>query len=355
MSKELRIGILGLLSIFVVIFGLKFLKGKDVFSKTSYYYAIYDNVDNLKLSNAVLINGFQVGAVTAIKINPANMQSLIVEFNVDPKIKLPKSTVAEIYSAGFLGDKMIRLAYSGVCTGDCAVSGDTLAGTTKGLLSSLLSVDDVNGYMSAFQQGLGSILDTLDQHLQDPNNKNGLNKSLKDIQAIIANLKTSSDHLNNMFAHSEGKIDRILTNAEGVTGNLNKKSVQIASIVDNVNAITGQLNKADLGKTVNKANTTFDEASQAIASLNKTLDKAEQSMNDLSKILQGIEKGQGSLGKLAKDDNLYKNLDKTLKDANLLLQDIRLNPKRYINVSVFGKKKIPEYTSPEEDPAYKEK
>ncbi|MEO7176301.1 MAG: MlaD family protein [Saprospiraceae bacterium] len=350
MSKEIRIGILAVLAIIVFILGFKFLKGRNLFSSDNLFYVEYANVDNLKPSAAVLVNGFQVGTVTEMYLNPNNNQSIIIQMEVSKDIKVPKDGVAQIVVSGLMSDRMINLAFAENCTSNCAESGDTLRGTAKGILGSILSTTDLEGYMNALGRGLGTLLDTLNSDLAKDGNKKGLTKIIQDLQSTMTNLSMTTDNFARISNKAEQPLNGILVKADHLLGTLDGKTTQISGILDNLNTLTAQLKTADLGNTMSKINGTVDQANSAMIGLKTTLGNAEKAIAELSSILKGIKSGQGTLGQLANNKELYDNLEKSTRNLNLLMQDLRLNPKRYVNVNVFGKKQK-SYTLPDNDPA----
>ncbi len=342
-SKETRIGLLAVVAIALLIWGYKFLKGKNILTTSNLYYVEYEHIDLLVTSSPVLINGFQVGMVTSISIDPEDLQTLVVELDVRRDVTIPKNTVAEIVSTSVMGGKAINLSFNGPCiNSDCADNGDFLKGTTKGLVASMIGTpDEFDEYVSVLTNGLGSVLDSLARTAGDESTE--LGKGLRDVQITLANLRSLTTKLDNMASASSGKINSILTNIDGLSESINASNGQIKSIIENASTFTSQLNDVDLKATAANTN-------EAIEKLSSTLTSADEALAELGGVVQKIKEGEGTLGMLAQDEKLYINLEKTTRNLDLLLQDFRLNPKRYVNVSVFGKKQK-EYTVPEDDPA----
>lgn len=352
MSKEIKIGILTLIAILVLIFGLKFLKGKDIFYRNQSFIVEYKNVNGLTISTPIFVNGFQVGIVSDIYLKPEDMQTVVVVLEVDKSIGVPKNTVAEISDVGFMGNKMVNLSYNTPCgAGDCAKSGDRLAGTVKGLLGSLIGQpDNIGEYINQLKFGINGVLDTINDYFKDADKTQGLGLTLHNIQKIVNNLALVSAELNKLIAGSNENIQGTFKNLNSISGNLSKNNEQISGILANFNDLSNQLKSSDIDGTVGAAKTTFVEAGARMNELQGTLKEANQAISKLSNVFNDVQSGKGTLGKLMKDDDLYVNLERTSKNLELLLQDLRLNPKRYVNVSVFGKKQK-EYDLPEDDPA----
>lgn len=351
MKKEIKIGILGILAITTIVLGLKFLKGQNIFNTAQKFYIDYSDVNGLTISSPVYIHGFQIGTVTEIGLKPSNLQVVQVTIEVDKEIQIPKTTVAEILDQGFMGNKMIKLVYPSIKTTDFAISGDYLHGRTKGLLSSMLGQPEELGvYMTQIEYGVTGILDTIQDYLKNVDKTKGIGLALSDLQLTIANLKNTTHQLNLLLAGSNASLQSAFANLNGITGNINNKSKEIAGILDNFNHITGQIKDGQLDQTIHTVNTTMQTANERMVEFKTTLQDANSAINDMSVMISGINTGKGTLGKLITDDDLYNNLERTSKQLDLLMQDLRLNPKRYVNVSVFGKKQK-EYNLPEDDPA----
>ncbi len=344
MSNEAKIGILAVVAILISIFGYKFLKGQEVFSRTEEYKVEYANVDQLTKAAPVLINGFQVGAVKDIYIKPEDQRTIVVTISIKGGVKIPKNTIAAIKPSGLVGGKVIELYFSSPCQGgDCAVNGDYLKGVTNGLLDAIVGKEQLDSYLTQLKDGLTGIYDTLSEKASDPNAKRGLPKTINDLNVIMENLTATTQDLRVLIALSSQSIPSITKNLDDITRNLKANNDKITAILNNTAKFSENLSKTDISAT----NTSLQTS---LTSLDQTLKSTDLAVKDLKKITDGINNGSGSLGLLVKDPQLYNNLNKTSRNLDLLLQDLRLNPKRYINVSVFGKKQK-EYTLPEADPA----
>lgn len=344
MSNETKIGILATVAILISILGYKFLKGQDVFSRSEEFYVEYTNVDQLTKSASVLINGFQVGTVKDIYIKPEDQKTIVVILSIKGAVKIPKNTVAAIKPSGLVGGKIIELMFNTPCAdGTCAEDGDHLKGITTGLLDAIVGKDQMDTYLNQLKYGLTDIYDTISSKATNPNAKGGLPKTINDLNIILENLKASTRDLKIITASTAVAIPGISKNLNDITQNLRANNEKISSILGNTEKFSGNLSKTDISKTNQDLQTTME-------TLNKTLQSTDLALADLKKITGDINEGKGSLGALVKDPRLFDNLIRTSKNLDLLLQDFRLNPKRYVNVSVFGKKQK-EYALPENDPA----
>lgn len=342
MRRETKIGLLGIVTIILAIWGYQFLKGINVLSSATILYAEYEQVDALKLSTPVMINGFQVGLVSDIYQKKDALNTIVVEFNIDAETSLPKETTAEIVSAGIMGGQLINMVFSGNCSdSDCAQSGDYIKGVTKGVLSSLANPSELDAYMDVLDEGLKKIFESLSQKMTE-GNSDGLTQTLNDVKDMAANLKSVSGRLDNLLASSSGSIKGTLQNLESLTDTLNTSSSEIKSLISNAEAFTADLKKADLSGTINEAKVTFDK-------LQTTLSNADKAVAELQNLLKSAKTGDGAIAMLLNDKEFANKLNVTLKDIDLLMQDIRLHPERYRRI--LSKKEMP-YEAPEKDPGH---
>lgn len=344
MKKETKIGILAVLALIGFIWGYKFLKGQNLFSNAQVFYATYSNVDNLPTSSPVLINGLQVGMVTRQFLDEKNPDRIIIEFDVLKEIHVPKSTIAVMQTTSFMGGKSINLMFKGVCINDCAQSGDTLSSDYAGLLKTMLPPELVKDYVVVLRDNIGGLMDSVGAKLQSDDNQAG--RTLNDLTETIKNLKSITDKVDFLVDGVARGLIGTSNNLNSISGNLKANNDQISAILSNAEGFTADLKNAELGKTI-------DGANYALVSLQESLEEVKKAAVSLESIMANINNGNGTMGKLIKDPALYTNLERTSKNLDLLLQDLRLNPKRYVNVSVFGKKQK-EYNLPEDDPAFRQ-
>lgn len=296
------------------ILGFSYLKSSPLFENGKTLYVIYKDVGGLQTGTPVTINGFAVGNVTDISFKDRG-GSLLVTLFVKSDFEFSSKSPAELYDTGIIGGKGVQIkpVFDGA---QLAKSGDTLPSLTQPGLTQLVQKQltplqrKVEGAMTNADTLLRNVNDVLDD-----NARKDLRETLSGLNATVASFQQSAQVLNRILSDNEGKLGTSLENFEELTANFAK--------------LSDSLNNAGLGRT--------------LASL-------ESSMANLNSLMARIEKGDGTLGKLMKDEELYVNLNNASRELDLLLQDFRLNPKRYVNVSVFGKKQK-EYELPEEDPA----
>lgn len=284
------------------------MKGKDLLSNYQTFYVKYDNVEGLINSAPVTINGLVVGKVHSIKLNKD--WTSLVELQINGDYQITKNSVAELYSPGPIGGKQISIIPNTKTT-EFAVSGDYLGSSSKLGLTEEVSkqIKPIKYKLDKVLENANTMLVNINQVLDDKTKQN-LRSSLENLNATLAEFKEVSNSANQMLADNKGKISTTMTNVEKASANFSKVSDSIA--------------KANIGQTV------------------KNLEKT---LANVDKLMADIQSGKGTLGKLAKDETMYNNFAKTSKELELLLQDLRLNPTRYVNVSLFGKKNKP-YKAP---------
>ncbi|ULQ54096.1 MlaD family protein [Flavihumibacter fluvii] len=308
-SNETKIGILAVVSITILILGFNFLKGKNLFEKNDKIYAIFPKVTGLLGSNPVLVNGLQVGMVSNIHERSRNLSDgIVVTINLARDVDIPKNSVAVI-SSELLGTASLVIE-----PGDAAEflqDGDTLRSRVKaGLL------DDVSASLNPALKSLDGTLQSMDSLIQvagtyfDPATKNNFQK-------IFANLGAASASLNTLIASQNSSLNKTLSHVNSITGNLDSNKSKINNTLSNLETTSSKLADLKLEETISNLNKT-------VAGLNGVLEKANQK--------------DGTIGLLLNDKKLYNNLENTSRSLNILLDDLRVHPKRYVNVSVFGKK-----------------
>ena len=343
MSREVKIGLFSVISLAIAFFGYNFLKGEDLFSNKNSFFAEYRSIDNLLTSAPVYVKGLNVGSVKDIYLNPEDYNRIIVEFEIDSDLKIPKDAVAEIYPSGIMGGVGLQLLFDQFCTDNCAEDGDQLPGKTKSMLDTYVGKEELKGYTKVVTDGMTGLVDTLSGKIMAEDNEVG--NGVKDLAATLENLRVVTAQMSRLMVASQQNITQTMANMEAITSNLQAQNAQIASILDNTASFTGQLNQMDLQKTTS-------DADAAIVSLKETLTKADLALTEITGLVSNIKTGDGTLTKLIYSDDLHNSVEETSFQLDKFLQDLRLNPKRYTRI--FKRKQIP-YTVPEEDPAKKKK
>jgi phospholipid/cholesterol/gamma-HCH transport system substrate-binding protein len=305
-SKETKVGILALISFVILYLGFNFLKGRDFFSAENTYTVIYDNVEGLTAANQVSVSGMKVGQVKKVELIAGN--KVQVTLSVRKDLPLPADTKAMLSSDGLLGGKLIRLEM-GKSTKMLQNEGVMLAGRETGIsdlikekaLPLLRNLDSLTFSLRIVTRSFEATGSSV----------NGL---VKNTDRTVVTLGAS---LNSTIAENKVNLAGITANMKSLSGNLIETERSLKPLIGKFSSIADSLSAL--------------KVSQALATTQKSLE-------GLQKIMAGIEAGQGSVGKLLKDDSLYTNLNRSVADLDKLLIDFRLAPKRYVNVSIFGKK-----------------
>lgn len=309
-SNELKVGFLALIAFLILYFGFNFLKGNDVFSSARIYYVEYENVDGLMVSNQVMVNGIEVGKVKKVEIQPAKANKILVTLRLSQDILIPDKTVAVLSDGALLGGKIIRLRLEGKgnLPEDSFLKGETEVGVTALLKERAIPViANADSLLVSFRQ-ISHKFDHTGTYL---------NTLLKTSNETVSNINGS---VNGIVTDNRANIAQISANMKILSSDLMETEKQLRPLLTKFNTVADSLNALKLGKTLKEVDAT---------------------VLSLKKIVQGIERGEGSAGKLIKNDSLYLGLNKTLVDLDKLLLDFRLQPKRYIGISVFGKKNTP--------------
>ncbi len=311
-SREIKTAILVIASILLFIWGYSFLKGRDLLNNYKTFYVVYDNVEGLAASAPVTISGLVVGKISSITLRKSDAK-LIVELQLKNDFPISKTSVVNIYEPGLIGGKQVQIIPN-LQDQNLAESGDTLSGRIVPGLTALVGekLTPLQEKVERTVVSADSVLTNLNRVL-DAKTRANLRNSIANLNATLAEFSEASKNVNGMLAENRSKINSTMTNFDKASGNFAKISDTIAN--------------ANIGKT--------------IRSLENTLAK-------VNSMVAQMESGNGTLGKLIKDDALYNNLNKSSRELELLLQDLRLNPTRYINISVFGKKNKP-YVAPKND------
>ena len=311
-TREIKTAILVISSILLFIWGYSYVKGKDLFTNYKTLYVEYDNVEGVVKSAAVTLNGLVVGSISNITLNQQTGK-ILVELQLKTDFPISKSSTAAIYEPGFIAGKQIAI-YPNYADKTVVVDGDVLKGvTTAGLTESLKSK------LVPLQEKFEKVLLNVDKLLLGVNNILD-DKGQADLKKTLAELSNTMEEFHKVSLNANSILDDNKGQIKGMVSNFNKVSSDFSKISDS-------LNKANLGQTA------------------KNLEKTLASVD---KMMANLQDGKGTMGKMLNDEALYNNLSKTSKELELLLEDVRLNPTRYVNVSVFGKKNKP-YVAPVKD------
>lgn len=304
-SKEFKVGLLAVVSITILYFGFNFLKGIDLFKNTKVYYALYENIDGLTISNPVIINGLGVGRVSAIDILQEKDNLVSVEIGIESKINLNLGTIARLVNTDFLGSKAIELILSDSSNINY-VSGDTLRSEIDAGIAEFL------------KQSAGPVADNI-------------GTTISRINAILESFQGNSEKINGTLAHIEKITDNL-------SRNLPHMENKLYVLLDNLNKNSMQLNESLIALKPVLTNAAQLTDSLKALELSKTLTKTQLMLDNLNANLVSLKEGDGTMGKLMTDDSLYIYMSHTARDLDRLLVDFEANPGRYVQFSMFGKK-----------------
>lgn len=307
-KNETRVGVLAAFAIALLIIGYNFLKGNSIFSNETVLYARYTHVDGLGVSKPVLINGFQIGRVDRLALQPNG--TIVATLKIKGEYEIPKNTIARLESTDLLGGKAIIMDL-----GDATVyakDGDTLnANVEKGLME---AVQPVQKKAELIIAKMDSILTSVNSIL-NPSFQKNVDKSFTSIASTLGSLEATSKKVDALVGSESSKLSSILSNVEAITVNFKNNGAKIDAILSNLNEVT-------------------DKA--AALNFKQTIDNANQAIADLQGMVADLKGGKGSLGKLLNDEEMYKNLTSASKNLDNLMIDLKANPKRYVHFSVFG-------------------
>ncbi|GAB1415608.1 MlaD family protein [Paludibacter sp.] len=296
LSREIRVGIMTIVAIFVLYFGLNFLKGIDIFSPINYYYAEYEDVGGLVPSSPVFIKGYKVGQVEEVIYDFTKKSSFVVRISVSKDIKLPKQTIVELFDDGLMGGKAIQLVNVQQSTyNDIYQSGDTIQSQIGSGLMQQLAGDLMPKLNLIFDQ-----TDSLVRSVRLLVDGGSIQKSLVAIEKTTSDLSESSAAIKKMM---KSDMPKLINNVNDITSDFK--------------IVSGNIKNIDFANTFQNLDITIKDLKQVSGKLNS---------ND------------GTIGLLLNDKTLYFNLSDMSKSADNLLVDIKKSPKRYVNFSLFGSK-----------------
>lgn len=308
-SNETKVGALAAIAITMLVLGYNFLKGKDLFTRTNNYYAIYDRSGGIVSSNPVTINDYKVGQVTKVSLLPEDSMKVRVDIEVIGNVKVGRGSIARIYSSDLFGSKAVELV----------LSEETAEQEEGSRLKSELEpslVNTISTIASPLKVKVESILTSLDSVFGGESDQK-LKMTIDNIEYITANFRSTSENLDKMVAKQSQKLDEIFSNVYSITENLKKNNENISVAIANFRKISDTLAASNIAGVVRQA---------------------EDALKQVADITEKINKGEGSLGMLVNNDELYNNLKKSSESLDALLKDLKEHPKRYVHFSIFGRK-----------------
>ena len=287
-SSEFFIGLFSCILIVVLYWGINFLKGENLFSNKRFYYALYENIDGLTISRPVTVNGFKVGQVSNISFQPGLRANLIVEFAIEESISFSNLSIFEIYDADIMGTKSVQLKI--IEDGEVAISGDTLIGTIA------------SGLTSEVSEQFGSV-------------KVGLDQLIISFDKVLNEINSLSSTANRILLNNENAMKKSVNNVLSISNVVENQAESINDILVNLSNVSDSI-----------SNINFIEISNNIDNIS----------HQLESLLMKMQSNESTIGKILTNDSLFNQFSNTLINMDSLLIDLRNNPKKYVNFSVFG-------------------
>lgn len=303
MKKEVKVGLFAVLVLLAGWGVARFLKGSEIFSNSNTYYAYYDQVGGIQPASYVMLYGVKVGSVANITLDEDPSKGVEVAISVDKRYKIPVDSKAKIFNDGIMGGKAIEIVYGK--SSEFIPKGGTIETETGTDLFDMAGseIDFLNEKISAVVDGLTVTLDSVNKLLA---------ANTESLTNIMANVDGVTNNVNTMLAKEREHLEQALASLSKFSKSLGDNSEQVGGIIDNLNKFSGQLAEADL------------------------VSELEQLVEELNGVLASVKDQNGSVGKLLSDGHLYDNLTTATDNLSTLLADLKENPHRYINISVFG-------------------
>ena len=309
-SKSIKVGIISLITIFLIYFGMNFLKGINVLNNGKILHAYYEDVAGLNEGNAITIKGYKIGTITEIKFDNDRDNQLKVDLNIQNDIGIPKNSVAKIVSLDLMGTKGISLILGD--SKEFVSIGDELMSSIESSLQ-----EEVNAQILPLKMKTEELIGSIDSVMTvitsvlNKDARESLSKSLISLDQTFSTLSETMKIIDKMVNENKENVNVTLTNFASISENLNHSNEEIKNILYNFSSISDSLVKADILSTVNK----------------------------IDKIINTINNEEGSLGKLVKNKSIYENLEAATRELEELIKDIKLNPERYVNFSIISNPK----------------
>ncbi|KJF43934.1 MULTISPECIES: MlaD family protein [Draconibacterium] len=312
-AKYTKLGILIVFSFAVLIWGLSYLKGNDIFKQNDYYHVYYNRIDGLVKSNDVTLNGYKVGQVTEIQFAPDNSGRLIVTFSVNSSFKIPVKSTARIISSDIMGTRSIEIVYSG--ESELYESNDTIQGSIEAGLK-----DQVSMQVLPLKNKAEELLSTVDSAITvltiifNEDARENLTTSFAKINQTVENIEATTADLQEIMASEKGNVKNIVSNIEELTSTFKNNAAEFEATIQNLNRFSDTL---------------------ANVSVTPVLNNLANASAEIENILEKLNSDDNSAGLLLNDDELYQSINTLSENMGFLIGDIQQNPKRYLQVSAF--------------------
>lgn len=311
--KEIKVGVVFVVATAILIWGLMFLKGLELLKTSRTFYAVYDQVNGLVAANPISIKGLKVGQVRKLYFDQQNPEKIIVELYILGDYPISKNSIARIFSSSLLGSPEVE-----IIPGDSkkmALSGDTLLSQTEATLG-----QEVNKQLLPLKIKAENLIGSIDsiaiivQQVLNKNTRDNLVEAIEHVKQALGNIAHTTQNLDTLMGSQRNNLSKIINNVESISENLKQNNDRITNILSNFSNLSDSL---------------------AVAKIPYTLAQVNKAVTDFDSVLVKINKGEGSVGQLLNNQQLYKEIEKAARDLNLLLEDIKKNPSKYVKVSVF--------------------
>jgi phospholipid/cholesterol/gamma-HCH transport system substrate-binding protein len=313
LSKYTKLGILIVVSLTLLFWGLSYLKGNDIFKQNNSYHVVYNRVEGLVESNKVTLNGYQIGQVKSITFAPNNYEKLIVTFIIDASIRIPINSVAQIVSSDIMGTRSIKMILTD--ENEVYLPYDTIQGAVESDLKEQVSMQVLPIKNKAEQ-----LLSTIDSAITvltvifNEDARQNLSESFANINQTIENIEKTTGDLQNIVSTEKGSIKKIVTNIEEITSVFNNNTKELETVIQNLSSFSDTLAQFSISPIV----TNISDASEQILAL-----------------LQKLNSSENTAGLLLNDDKLYESINALSENLSFLINDIQANPKRYLHFSAM--------------------
>lgn len=312
-SKYTRLGILIVISIAILIWGLSFLKGNDIFNQSSYYHVVYDRIGGLTESNDVILNGYKIGQVNEIEFATERNDMLLVTFSVDSRIRIPVNSVARIFSSDLMGTRAIDIELSNETS--YYSPNDTIPGTVESDLREQVSME-VLPLKNRAEELLGSLDSaiTVLTVIFNQDARENLSESFQNINRTIDNIERTTADLQNIVSSEKEDIGLIISNFEEITTTFNENTDELENTIVNLSRFSDTLSQI---------------------SVTPVLDNILVASNEIKSIMDKLNSSDNTAGLLLTDDRLYNSVNMLSTDLSSLIRDIQTNPQRYVQFSAI--------------------
>ena len=312
-KKYTKLGILIVFALTVLIWGLSFLKGNDIFKQKSYYHVIYDRIDGLTESNKVTLNGYQIGQVTEIKFLPNQSGKLLVTLMIDSEFRIPENSVAQIVSSDIMGTRSVKLILGQ--NQEVYSSFDTIQGAIESDLKEQVSLQ-VLPIKNKAEQLLGTIDSaiTILTVIFNEDARQNLSESFENINQTITNIEKTTADLQEIISTEKDNVKQIITNIDQITSTFKENTENLNAVMANLSMFSDSLSKV---------------------SISPILSNISEASNQILATIEKINKQDNSVGLLLNDDEFYYSLNSLSNNLSSLIKDIQANPKRYVQFSAI--------------------